>query len=203
MDEIGDLLHIFGEERYMLAFTDGRTGADGGGIGGGVISRGINKTKQLRPGMAKGTASIILHRDATGADTVKSILALEYFHDELSKAGIAVVGARTRPEQKNINNNNKQQQQKPQQQGMPSVNVAVNGEPTTAMGVAQNVAASERGGKRRTTSLLNAQVFRCLQAAQRRADEGAPGFFAALSSLGWNTDKFMFGNIKSKVEWRV
>ncbi|CAN0401615.1 unnamed protein product [Pylaiella littoralis] len=53
-------------------------------------------------------------------------------------------------------------------------------------------------GRRHPSS---AELRRCLEAARRRANDEAPGFFAALEALGWSTEKFMFGNIKSRVEW--
>ncbi len=84
MDGVTDLLRIFGDERYMLAYTEKKRkrradSAEGSGGDGSVAPRGI--------------VSVILHRDATGADTVKSLLALEYLQDELKRAGFKVAGA--------------------------------------------------------------------------------------------------------------
>lgn len=247
IDGVRDLLRIFGDERYMLAFTPGVASKmyTGSSNDSSKKSRVIKRARAIK----KGIASVILHRDATGADTVKSLLALEYFHDELAKAGFAVVGARTQPRQGQTKNNSKNNEQNRQAQkttrsstttstgddtgaampltgSLPVVNgdksqpppplvaVAVNGDspvkeiPQNGAGVnarwgpgaAKEVEVRAQAGRQ---ELSQAQLLRCLEAARRRADEGAPGFFAALAALGWSTEKFMFGNIKSRVEWRL
>ncbi|CAM9726940.1 unnamed protein product [Ectocarpus fasciculatus] len=219
MDGVTDLLQIFGNERYMLAYTEKKKkrrkqasgirarAGDGGGGGGRAAPRGI--------------ASVILHRDATGADTVKSLLALEYLQDELKHAGFEVVGApppaarsgggatppasKTRP----VNGD-----------GSPAVTQGVPSPPPPPGGPKQGEAsgaptprsgggaapalsvAGAGGAESERPQPSSAELRRCLESARRRAEEGAPGFFAALETLGWSTEKFMFGNIKSRVEWR-
>ncbi|CAM9533457.1 unnamed protein product [Ectocarpus sp. 4 AP-2014] len=225
MDGVTDLLRIFGNERYMLAYTEKkkrgrqakrivRAGAgDGDGGGDRAAPRGI--------------VSVILHRDATGADTVKSLLALEYLQDELKQAGFEVVGAppaarsggkatppaaMTRP----VNGDGSPAVAEPAAAAVtrgvppPPPGGAEQGEvasgaptPTISGGTAPVPSAAGAGGaKSERSQPSSAELRRCLEAARRRAEEGAPGFFAALETLGWSTEKFMFGNIKSRVEWR-
>lgn len=195
MGGVSNLLRIFGEERYMLAYTEG-----------GKRSKAVATNNSKRK--AKGTVSIILHRDATGADTVKSLLALEYFHEELANAGFAVVGA-------SPSTSRQQNSAKPKVNG--SLGVPREGVAVETWG--KGLLAGEAGGEPSSEEALlreggeggaagdgnpSPEVLRsCLGAARRRANEGAPGFFAALGALGWSTEKFMFGNIKSRVEWRL
>ena len=91
MAGVTDLLGIFGQERYMLAYTGGRGG--GSGAEGSATKPGLISNSKKKKTGSRGVASVILHKDATGADTVKSLLALEYFQDELREAGFDVVGA--------------------------------------------------------------------------------------------------------------
>ena len=236
MGGVTDLLRIFGDERYMLAYTErkkkrkadrggggrAQAQAQAGGKDGGVADRGI--------------VSVILHRDATGADTVKSLLALEYFQEELKRAGFKVVGApppaatpasRNASKATGVNGDSAASAAAaaPAVAAAPGVPpltvVAAEGRGTQpASGVTPGAvggapllpnsneaapvplrAGEGREEERRHPSA--AELRRCLEAARRRADEGAPGFFAALEVLGWSTEKFMFGNIKSRVEWRL
>lgn len=208
MDGVTDLLRIFGNERYMLAYTEKkkkreqakRIRARAGDGGGGRAPRGI--------------VSVILHRDATGADTVKSLLALEYLQDELKQAGFEVVGAppaarragratppgaKTRP----VNGDGSPAVAEPPPGGAKQGEAS--GAPTLrSSGVAAPASsvAGAAGAESERPQPSSAELRRCLEAARRRAEEGAPGFFAALETLGWSTEKFMFGNIKSRVEWR-
>ncbi|CAM9629357.1 unnamed protein product [Ectocarpus sp. 12 AP-2014] len=224
MDGVTDLLRIFGNERYMLAYTEKKKrrrqakgiirarAGDGDGRGDRAAPRGI--------------VSVILHRDATGADTVKSLLALEYLQDELKHAGFEVVGAppaarsggratpppaKTRP----INGDGSPAVSEPAAavtRGVPppppggaEQGEAASGAPTprSSGGTAPVLSAARAGGaESERPQPSSAELCRCLEAARRRAEEGAPGFFAALETLGWSTEKFMFGNIKSRVEWR-
>ena len=235
MSGVTDLLRIFGDERYMLAYTerkkkrktdrgDGKVKAAGDGDGdgeGSVADRGI--------------VSVILHRDATGADTVKSLLALEYLQMELKAAGFKVVGAPPPPatpvprnagKAKTVNGDSAAAAAAPAPAIVttpgvpPQTAVATEGLGThPAVGVTPGAVGAplpnstgvppvslraagrrEQEGRRHPSA---AELRRCLEAARRRANEGAPGFFAALEALGWSTEKFMFGNIKSKVEWRL
>lgn len=231
MDGVDDLLHIFGGERYMLTFTPARGGGGDSRSSGDAVDGATDGTSNSstigRRGRAsrKGTASIILHRDATGADTVKALLALEYFRQELVEAGIAVAG---------VPNHSKKRKKKGQGEvstaaapaatttatataGIPingDGSQVINGDLSRAVADAQVgdrarvSAAASRGegvqqgstGARYSSSTV---VLRCLEAARRRADQGLPGFFEALAALGWDTEKFMFGNIASRVEWRL
>ncbi|CAN0392644.1 unnamed protein product [Ectocarpus sp. 8 AP-2014] len=223
MDGVTDLLRIFGNERYMLAYTEKkrrrqakrivRARAGDGGGGDRAAPRGI--------------VSVILHRDATGADTVKSLLALEYLQDELKQAGFEVVGAppaarsggratppaaKTRP----VNGDGSPAVAEPTAAAVtrgvppPPLGGAEQGEaasgaptPRSSGGTAPVLSAARAGGaESERPQPSSAELRRCLEAARRRAEEGAPGFFAALETLGWSTEKFMFGNIKSRVEWR-
>ncbi|CAB1096949.1 unnamed protein product [Ectocarpus sp. CCAP 1310/34] len=224
MDGVTDLLRIFGNERYMLAYTEkkkrrrqakriirARTG-DGDG-GDRAAPRGI--------------VSVILHKDATGADTVKSLLALEYLQDELKQAGFEVVGAppaarsggraappaaKTRPVNGDGSPAVAEQAAAAVTRGVPPPppGGAEQGEaasgapiPRSSGGTAPVLSAAGAGGaESEQPKPSSAEMCRCLEAARRRAEEGAPGFFAALETLGWSTEKFMFGNIKSRVEWR-
>lgn len=225
MSGVTDLLRIFGDERYMLAYTErkkkrktDRSGGGGGDGEGSVADRGI--------------VSVILHRDASGADTVKSLLALEYFQMELKGAGFKVVGApppaatpasRNASKAKAVNGDLAATAApapaiattpgvSPQTVGaaeglgtqpVPGVTPGAVGAPLPNNTGAASVSlrAGRREEERHHPSA--AELRRCLEAARRRANEGAPGFFAALEALGWSTEKFMFGNIKSRVEWRL
>lgn len=227
MDGVTDLLRIFGNERYMLAYTEKKKrrrqakriirarAGDGDGGGDRAAPRGI--------------VSVILHKDATGADTVKSLLALEYLQDELKQAGFEVLGAppaarsggratppaaKTRP----VNGDGSPAVAEPAAaaaavtRGVPppppggaGQGEAASGAPTrrSSGGTAPVLSAAGAGGaESERPQPSSAELRRCLEAARRRAEEGAPGFFAALETLGWSTEKFMFGNIKSRVEWR-
>lgn len=195
MGGVSDLLRIFGKERYMLAYTEG-----------GKRNKLGAKTTGKRK--ARGTVSVILHKEATGADTVQSLLALEYFHEELANAGFAVVGA-------SPSMSRQQNSVKPSVNGSLGVSregVAVErwGKELQAEGAGEAPSPEEAlsrerggGGGTRSGNPSPEELRRCLEAARRRASEGAPGFFAALGALGWSTEKFMFGNIKSRVEWRL
>ena len=263
----------------MLAYT----GTGGHGVGDDVEGPGLekNKRKMNKKSGARGVASVILHKDATGADTVKSLLALEYFHDELRKAGFDVVGAPPPPlrlpplssqsslpakkadtnQQQGANRKNPADvngdgssgvgvapggvvvdgwakgmatastARKPVVEAVAGEGTGVGGGAVTAAAVSVPVIAvetqagvevgtgagdpkkgEEKGESRRAGAGVGAaghqhpspaELRRCLEAARRRADDGTPGFFAALQALGWSTEKFMFGNIKSRVEWRV
>lgn len=239
MAGVTDLLRIFGDERYMLAYTEKKKKrkTDKGGCGGG--GGGSEVKADGGDGVAdRGIVSVILHRDATGADTVKSLLALEYFLEELKGAGFKVVGApppavtsssRNAGGAKAVNGDSAVA-------AAPAPAAAVSPAATAPPGVTpQTVVAAEGVGMQQASGVTQgvvaatppnsneaasvplrtggreeerrhpsaAELRRCLEAARRRANEGAPGFFAALEVLGWSTEKFMFGNIKSRVEWRL
>lgn len=234
MQEVTDLLRIFGDERYMLAYAE----SGGRGGSGRKTGSGASDEDKKRPKGGKGVASVILHRDASGADTVKSLLALEYFQDELAKAGFAVVGARPKPisaaaqeaaeglmKDKRHSTSASTSTSSPERvngdsgggstEGAARDTVAVEGWGTGGRSRArrseEEVSSSQKaegagdGDRDRDRDIQRPSVVelrRCLAAAKRRADDGAPGFFEALRILGWSTEKFMFGNIKSRVEWR-
>lgn len=276
MAGVTDLLGIFGHERYMLAYTGGRgvggggsSDAEGSAVKPGPSNNSKKAKKKIKKSGSRGVASVILHKDATGADTVKSLLALEYFQDELREAGFDVVGAPPPPLSRSLSQATKGDSPEERRvkgnnpavvNGDSGVGVAVAGEGVSVEGLAKGtvvasstvstegapvveavavkgagagagvevgaVAAAAAGvgtgagepsgekgagwdesrgvgagGHRHHPS--PAELRRCLEAARRRADDGTPGFFAALRALGWSTEKFMFGNIKSRVEWRI
>ncbi|CAN0125032.1 unnamed protein product [Scytosiphon promiscuus] len=262
MEEVEDLLRIFKDERYMLAYTDkskkrkratGSSSSSSSGGGGGDEIKTNSGSGGGRGALAKGIVSVILHRDATGADTVKSLLALEYLQDELKTAGFEVVGAplqrappattsaarigddgaNTAAKAKPINGDTagavavaaaaaaavavaapgaipprdvpgvEDRGKESSPPPLPLSAVGVEGGSGADVVPAQGSDEGEGeagGGKRRQPT--PAELRSCLEAARRRANDGAPGFFAALEALGWSTEKFMFGNIKSRVEWR-
>ena len=180
MEDVKDLLVVFGDERYMLAYTEGKPG-------GGMRRRA-----------KKGAVSIILHKEATGTDTIKSMLAREYMIDELARAGYSVVGAHSPPsrlgKQSAING------------GCAEVSTRSSEEEEGDRGnESEFVTMGWRHQQKQQQKyhLSRPELLRCLEVARRRASEGAPGFFAALEALGWSTEKFMFGNIQTKVEWTV
>lgn len=216
MDDVNDLLRVFGDERYMLAFTGPESsGTVGEGYGRKILSK-AKQARVLRAGGAKGSASVVLHKDATGADAVKSLLALGYLHEELAKAGIAAVGA-TRVASVTTSATSRSRGLKAErievgrssQESPVSGIIPINGDIAGGVpgignaGDSGSRGAGYSGGKGPQQHYSYAQVLHCLRTAKRRADEGFPGFLEALQSLGWNTEKFMFGNIKSRVEWRM
>lgn len=276
----------------MLTYTGGRGGGGDGGSGaeGSAVKPGPSDTskntkKNNKKSGSRGVASVVLHKDATGADTVKSLLALEYFQEELREAGFDVVGAPPPPpppplsqplppatkgdtnEQQRVNGKNPAVVNGDTGVGVAVARegVAVEGWAKGAVTASSRVASTEgapvmeavavegtgagagtgvevgevaavtaaavavplvaaaaaagggegvgepngeegdqsRGAEGHHRHPSPAELRRCLEAARRRADDGTPGFFAALRSLGWSTEKFMFGNIKSRVEWRI
>lgn len=197
METVTDLLRIFGNERYMLTYTEG--GSSGG-------AKKVKSREGKKAGAARGIASVILHKNATGADTVKSFLALEYLQEELALAGFSVAGAPPSAQKivRNGNSRNDNRINGNNQKGVPKKDVAVGGwgKEEAGGGMVESVLAQEKGAVD-TPQPSSTELRRCLEAARRRADEGAPGFFVALRALGWSTEKFMFGNIKSRVEWRL
>lgn len=177
IEEVKDLLDVFGGERYMLTYTEDKPGGRWG------------KSKR-----ARGTASVILHKDATGIDIVKSMLAREYLIDELNLAEYSVAG--TPPssrlgKQSVINGSNT---------GVPQRNPSLLEDRGKETGSPGRRAGDQQSLQQKMPS--KEELHRFLEAARRRANDGAPGFFSALESLGWSTEKFMFGNIQSKVEWK-
>lgn len=276
----------------MLTYTGGRggVGGDGGsGAEGSAVKPGPSDTSEKtkknnnKKSGSRGVASVILHKDATGADTVKSLLALEYFQEELREAGFDVVGAPPPPPPLSQSSSPATKGDNTEQQRVNGKNpTVVNGDSGVGVAVAREGVAVEGWAKGAVTASSRvastegapvmeavavegagagtglevgevaavtaaavavplvaaaaagggevgagagepngeegdqsrgagghhhhpspAELRRCLEAARRRADDGTPGFFAALRSLGWSTEKFMFGNIKSRVEWRI
>lgn len=203
MEGVTDLLRIFGNEQYMLTYSGS---GGGGGRDDGLMNQPSRQNKRSKAGSARGVASVILHKNATGAETAIAILALVYFQDELANAGFSVVGALPPAATTTIGRRNNNT--KPKVNGSTTgvaqkiVSVEGRGEGKVVLGAARTWERSTRraGGRGQPSP---AELRRCLQAARRRASDGAPGFFAALNALGWSTEKFMFGNIKARVEWRL
>ncbi|CAM9484548.1 unnamed protein product, partial [Laminaria digitata] len=143
MAGVTDLLGIFGQERYMLAYTGSSGGGDGGSSDGGegsAIEPGLSdsKKKKRKKSGSSGVASVILHKDATGADTVKSLLALEYFQDELREAGFDVVGAPPPPSSsQSLSPATKSDDDRQQRVNGNNPAVVVNGDSGVGVGVAR------------------------------------------------------------------
>ncbi|CAM9714403.1 unnamed protein product [Discosporangium mesarthrocarpum] len=126
MGDVKELLSIFGGEHYMLSYTKGRG------------------------------ASVILHRQATGPETLKSILALRYLQEELGRGQGKEEGC-----------------------------------------LYQGKGPIVEGDEAASWVILR----RCLEMARIRANKNIDSLLDALEQLGWSTDKFMYGNIKTRVEW--
>jgi hypothetical protein len=118
--------------------------------------------------------SVVLRRRASGHDILKSLLALSCLEQQLQRAGL------------------------PQRHRLGSFAAATSSSSSSSVtGEATAVAAAAVGER----ALEWSEVYSAVVAAQAQASSGFDSFMHALHRLGWNTDKFMFGNIRCRADW--
>jgi hypothetical protein len=128
--------------------------------------------------------SVVLRRRASGHDILKSLLALSCLEQQLQQQGL------------------------PQRHRLGSFTAAPSSSSSSSSSSGDVVAAAAPAAA--ATPVVAAvgdraldwsEVYSAVVAAQAQASSGFDGFMHALHKLGWNTDKFMYGNIRCRADW--
>jgi hypothetical protein len=121
--------------------------------------------------------SVVLRRRASGPDILKSLLALSCLEQQLQKQGL------------------------PQRHRLGSFTDATSSSSSSNSSGDVVAAAAPAAAAVGDRVLEWSEVYSGVVAAQAQASSGFDGFMHALHKLGWNTDKFMFGNIRCRADW--